>query len=364
MEPELKFNLKSIINIDDIVKRELKRFQELKELVKDLKFVPVDPIGTYSSVTYKSVDGGKMGIHFDPFEFDFVIIADSIGNQLMSYLVPKADKLTSLDFLFLDKFPQVKRFLEILGEPSLSTTSNILSNAQVAMELTEYACIFDKLTRSRDEPVIIMKDGLLRTIALKPECIKKLIDVLKSYKRAKLIGVAKSSRVLNLISAALFISNMIPFGYTGFIEIPWEIEKLAYKWVERGVPISNNYNHLYHAFGKLYVVKLSKVSNLLVTIEIPYDFENDMEVYSKREVYELIGHLIKDSAGSYPILGYPQTIMRAHEKAVRFGFTASIWQDKIIQRILDALKDENIKKLIIENNYLRDYVDKGMLGGF
>jgi len=260
----------------------------------------------------------------------------------MSYLVPKADKLTSLDFLFLDKFPQVKRFLEILGEPSLSTTSNILSNAQVAMELTEYACIFDKLTRSRDEPVIIMKDGLLRTIALKPECIKKLIDVLKSYKKAKLIGVAKSSRVLNLISAALFISNIIPFGYTGFIEIPWEIEKLAYKWKGRGIQDDKKSTHLFHAFGKLYVLKLSKVSNLLVTIE----------------------HLIKDSAGSYPILGYPQTIMRAHEKAVRFGFTASIWQDKIIQRILDVLKDENIKKLIIENNYLRDHVDKGILGGF
>lgn len=84
----------------------------------------------------------------------------------------------------------------------------------------------------------------------------------------------------------------------------------------------------------------------------------------KKQIYEIIGHLIKDSAGSYPILGYPQTIMRAHEKAVRFGFTASIWRDKIIQYLLDNIGDQNIKRLIVENNYLRDYVNKGILGGF
>jgi len=102
----------------------------------------------------------------------------------------------------------------------------------------------------------------------------------------------------------------------------------------------------------------------LVTLEIPHDYKNNEKVYSIREINELIGHLIKDSLGSYPILGYPQTIMRAHEKAVRTCFTASVWRDKIIERILEDIGEKKIQKLIIESNFLREYVKKGILGGF
>ncbi len=364
MDPKTSFALDSISNIDFIIDGQLKRFADLRNLIKDIEFVPVDPIGTYSSVSYKSIDGGKMGIWFDPFELDYVLIADSIGNELMSYLVPKSESLNSQDFLFLDDLDYIKQFLNLLNIKSIREASNILNNSIVAMELSEYACIFERLTRDRNEPIIVMKDGLLRTLALKPEYIKSLTSLIKTFPKARLIGVAKGSRLLNLISSALFIEKKIPYGYTGFIEIPWKIEKISNKWKGRGVQDDKKSTHLFHAFGKLYVAKLSKTSNLLVTIEIPYDFDVDSPIYGKREIYEIIGHLIKDSAGSYPILGYPQTIMRAHEKAVRFGFTASIWQDKIISYILNKRGDKKIKNLIIENNYLRDYVNKGILGGF
>ena len=364
MEPKVTFDLSQIVNLQDIANLELNRVKGLRNLVKDLEFIPVDSIGTYSSVSYKSIDGGRMGVYFDPFEFDLVLIADSIGNELMNYLVPKAENLSPEDFLYLDKFSEVTHFLSLLGINSITQVSNILASANVAMELTEYACIFERLTRDKNEPLIVMMDGLLRTIAIKPQHIQKLISIIKNFPRARLVGVAKSSRLINLISSSLFIENKIPPGHTGFIEIPWEIEKVAYKWKGRGIQDDKKSTHLFHAFGKLYVVKLSKTSNLLVTIEIPYDFENDCHIYTKKQIYEIIGHLIKDSAGSYPILGYPQTIMRAHEKAVRFGFTASIWRDKIIQYLLDNIGDQNIKRLIVESNYLRDYVDKGILGGF
>ncbi|TFF87943.1 MAG: hypothetical protein EU549_03895 [Promethearchaeota archaeon] len=113
----------------------------------------------------------------------------------------------------------------------------------------------------------------------------------------------------------------------------------------------------------MYIAKLSTQNNLLVTIEIPYDFQNDKPIYSKQDIYEIMGHLIKDSMGSYPILGYPQTIMRAHEKAVRTGFSASIWRDKIIDYLLEEIGDEEIRNLINESHFLREYVKKGMLGG-
>jgi hypothetical protein len=364
LEPQINFDLDQIKNLEDFVREQVKKFKNLRELVKNLEFIGVDPVGTYSSITYKSIDGGKMGINFDPFEFDFIVIADSIGIELLNYLVPKSESLEPSDFQYLDDFLQVKKFTEVLGLNSILEVSNILRNSKVAMELTEYACIFERLTRMKEEPIIVMMDGLLRTIAIKPNYIEKLLTVLKNYNKRKLVGVAKGSRVLNLMASALFIEKKIPYGYTGYIEIPWEIERLAYKWTGRGMREDKKSTHLFHAFGKLYVAKLSKKSNLLVTLEIPYDFKNDCEIYSKREVNELIGHLIKDSMGSYPVLGYPQTIMRAHEKAVRTGFTASIWQDKIINKILNELGDINIKKLIMESNFLREYVNKGVLGGF
>ncbi|MFX1435382.1 MAG: hypothetical protein ACFFB1_16555, partial [Promethearchaeota archaeon] len=209
-------------------------------------------------------------------------------------------------------------------------------------------------------------DGLLRTIALKEEHIETLLNILKTYKRRKLVGVAKGSKVLNLISSALFIEKKIPYNKTGFIEIPWKIEQLAYKWTGKGSEkVSNNTEKfLHYAFGKLYVAKLSNKSNLLVTLEIPYDFRNNEEIYSRNEIHEIIGHLVKDSHGSYPILGYPQTIIRAHEKAVRTGFTASIWREKIIDRILNEIGEKQLKQLITEANFVREYVKKGILGGF
>ena len=51
MEPQIDFNLDGIQNITDIIKNQVDKFNRLRELVRDLKFIPVDPIGTYSSVT-------------------------------------------------------------------------------------------------------------------------------------------------------------------------------------------------------------------------------------------------------------------------------------------------------------------------
>ena len=104
MDPQINFNLNQIKNLEDFVKGQVKKFKNLREKVKNLEFIAVDPVGTYSSITYKSIDGGKMGINFDPFEFDFVVIADSIGNELINYLVPKSESLQPSDFQYLDDF--------------------------------------------------------------------------------------------------------------------------------------------------------------------------------------------------------------------------------------------------------------------
>ncbi|MEJ2251596.1 MAG: hypothetical protein P8Y97_18315, partial [Candidatus Lokiarchaeota archaeon] len=271
MEPQDNFNLDGIKNIKKTIDDQIKKFNEIRSLVRKLKFIPVDPIGTYSSVSYKSIDGGKLGISFHPFEFDFIVIADSMENELMRYLMPKSDSLRPSDFLFMDEFPEIKNFLKYLNLNSIIEASDLIADPKKAMELTEYACIYDRIGKMPNDPIIIMKDGLLRTKSINYQYIPRLINVLKKYPKRKLIGVAKNSQVLNLISTALHVEGFFPSDYTGFVEIPWEIERIAYKR-------SKAKSHLYYSFGRLYIAKLSTRSNLLVTIEIPYDFKNNTPI--------------------------------------------------------------------------------------
>lgn len=87
MDPKDQFTLDGIKNVQKTIEVQIRKFNKIRGLVKELNFIPVDPIGTYSSVSYKSIDGGKMGISFHPFEFDFIVIADSMENELMRYFI-------------------------------------------------------------------------------------------------------------------------------------------------------------------------------------------------------------------------------------------------------------------------------------
>ncbi|MHA1253712.1 MAG: hypothetical protein ACTSRP_27340, partial [Candidatus Helarchaeota archaeon] len=87
MFSETEFDLTKIKNLEIMIKMQLDKLEELRELVKDLNFIPVESVGGYTSVTYKSIDGGRMNINFNPFELDFIVIADSYGNEIIRFLV-------------------------------------------------------------------------------------------------------------------------------------------------------------------------------------------------------------------------------------------------------------------------------------
>jgi len=76
----------------------------------------------------------------------------------------------------------------------------------------------------------------------------------------------------------------------------------------------------------------------------------------------LMSYLAKDSKTSYPVVGYPQTIMRAHETAVRLGFPASLLRDELRDKILDSL-DKDAREFVRDSWLLTEHVDKGVLGG-
>jgi len=72
-------------------------------------------------------------------------------------------------------------------------------------------------------------------------------------------------------------------------------------------------------------------------------------VLSKDEINEIISYLARDSKSSYPVIGYPQTIMRAHEVAVQFGFPASVVRDEIKDKLKsDNLSNKELADLILK----------------
>jgi hypothetical protein len=352
----ISYDIEDIANLESTLKKQTEKLDELRAEVKKLKFTPVEPAGYYSSIAYKSFDGGMFKLNFDPLEIDVIEVADSNGNIKLKFAIPLGEELEKTDFSSIEGLQIIKKFLSVLGVNTLTQASEILRDPGTLMEIAEFACIFDKMvTESPEETTIVMKDGFLRTKKIKAELLDKLKVIVKNKKNhTKLVGVAKTSKIVSLLSTALFLENKIPANQIGYIAIPLGLELRVYTWSGKG-KITEKTKKLDYSFGGLYIVKLSKLSNILVTVEIPED-------YSKEEVNEIISYLAKDSRYSYPVLGYPQTIMRAHEAAVRIGLPASIVKDKILERIKE-LSEPTVRAFLRDGWLFRDFVDKGVLGG-
>lgn len=358
-----------ITNLDLILKAQKSKLDHIREKVKALKFHSIDLAGNYSAVSYRAIDGGMTNISLDPIEADIIEIADSYGNVKMKFCISSLEDQNdrNQNFSNLNSIPEIQKLLQSLNVGSIENLSEILNNSGTYMEIAEYACMFDKITDSKDERVIIMRDGLLRSKKFKSEYIKELIKIAEKHKdNVKLVGVSKTSKLLSMLSYALYLENIFPSDGIGYVKIPLELEVEAYTWSGSGMLRADDVKRLNYAFGDLYIAKLSKKSNLLVTVEIPSDTTNDPRVsrpiYNQTETDKLFGHLAKDSEYSYPIIGYPQTIMLAHETAVRLGFPSDLVKDLIKEKMMNNL-DEKTKILLRDYEILKTMVDKGVLGG-
>ena len=361
----------NISNLDMAVESQLKKLELLRSEVRKLTYVPVDPVGDYNFVAYKAIDGGRMKINFNPLEIDFVNVSDSNDMTKMQFAFPRGNDLDEDDIKEMlngisSANPLMSDFVQSLGRSSINEISEVFKDPDALMEIGEWACIFERIRGSQD-PTLVIKDGLLRTKKIKHELIVKMIDQIERNKKmTKLVGVSKTSSILTLTSSSLAIEKKFPANGIGYVKIPRELELTAYTWSGKGLLGEKKMKRLFYAFGDLYIAKLSPNSNLLVTVEIPKrlgdDESQDKDIYSPVEVSEIMGHLARNSRNSYPILGYPQTLVRAHEAAARVGFSASIVSDRVKDIILGKL-DEDGKSYMRDADMVDEYVNKGVLGG-
>lgn len=354
-----------IANLDEAIDMQMKKLQEMRDLVKSLQFVPVDPAGDYIFVSYKAVDSSRLRINFSPLEIEFINVSDSNDKTKLQFAYPRGEDLDKGDLELMinslaDNIPILKDFVSLLGEKQITDLTEIIKDPDALREISEWACIYDRIMNSED-PTLVIKEGLLRTKKLKYKLIEKLLKITYSKKSSvKLVGVSRTSRIMSMISTALSIQKKFPQNKVGYIKIPKNLELMAYSWTGRGKIKEGDENRLYFAFGDLYIAKLAPNSNLLVTIEVPSFPDNDKELYTKTELNEIMGHLIRNSRNSYPIIGYPQTLIRANESAQRIGFPAKILSDRVREVLKNKLDSDGI-------DYMRDadmideYVSKGIM---
>ena len=364
----LDYDPEDVTNLAQLLENQKEKVERLRERVRRLEFVPVEPTGAYMPITFKSLDGGIFNLHFDPFEFDIVEVADSNGNVKLKFAAPAGnfDSREELEPVLQDLNDNhiIKNFLGIMNRKSLQDVSEILTNRRVLMEISELACIFDMVTSApEDHGTIILKDGLLRTKTIKAELILALKERLAEKRnRVKVVGVAKTSRLVFLLQAAILCEKIFPEGQIGYVKIPLDLENMAYRWSSRGRLRPGKPERLEYAFGSLYIAKLSKARNMFVTVEIPERFDGGGQIYSDMDTAEIMGYLAKDAMYSYPVMGYPQTIMKAHEFAARLGLPSSILRDRIMSDLIENT-DPALAEYIRGAIMLSETMDRSSLGG-
>jgi hypothetical protein len=113
---------------------------------------------------------------------------------------------------------------------------------QVYRELVEWAVLFTIL-REKDfgTDTLIICDGLLRSKVFAKELFAKYLDRLKqgietqfqrNKRRIFLVGVSKSSKVLDRYRLAMALGDVLTGDYAAYAEVPRDLEEKAYVWSE------------------------------------------------------------------------------------------------------------------------------------
>jgi len=169
---------------------------------------------------------------------------------------------------------------------------------------------------------------------MKPNIVKKMGENFeKAYEETgtMLVGVAKKSKVLNYLSLALTLEETFNRAYPCFCEVPEEIEKESYNWARIWLegPV----------FGKLHLAKLSdRRDSLVLPVDIP--------IWLMPRRKEVLEYLAESAKTSFPIIGYPHPLIKAHENAVLHGLEMEVLSDYLVKSIIKLHTEKEIDKIL------------------
>lgn len=334
---------------------EFPKLQGLRTLTKKLDIQELGYRDCYSLATV-ATDGGENNLTFEPLNLEIIRVVDSEGIERIQKIIPVT---TDPDF-FIHMFEEIgilKRFLTRLGieyheisyflpiEKKTEQKAYFRTIIKNFRDILEWAVLLEIAWNPQQKPTLLLRDGLLRSMSMKDATIHALADSFRDAYEENgtfLVGVAKRAKVLNYYSMSLNLENAFSGKYPCYCELPKKMEEEAYHRASVWVG--------HRSFGDLYFAKLTdKKEGLILPVEIPYWLRD-----RKKEVLEYVAWTSKMS---FPTIGYPFPLIKAHENATLTGiemeYLGSLLKNEILQRYPDDEKEKILADIWFKKTLLK-----------
>jgi hypothetical protein len=250
-------------------------------------------------------------------------VADSLGEIYFEDFVAQSLKPEEILRFFFQSNQRLQRFLTYLQLEwsDLLPRSDFQRSQLLSMlrELMEWAALL-KLA-SQPSAKLLMRDGLLRSVLLTDAVFQRLrekFETLTTRHGHLLVGVAKRSRVLSYLSVALGLNESFSNGEPSYLAVPAELERQAspvqYRWVGS------------RAMGLLHIARLDRGERVPL---MPVD----IAAWQLKKAEEAMSTLHESARSSFPLRGYPQALVQAHEHARLGGLEIQMLESLLLQKI-------------------------------
>ena len=346
--------------------QEKKDLDYLRRLVRDLKprVKRIYPQESWS-LSFVSSDGGVNRIYLNPCLLEIIRIVDSTGREHVLDVLTASSTVEYLEQRIADgpyclpplkklcgdlrvSMAEISPFLKRMGEAGYAKQA-----LGCYRDILEWAVLYHLVLSAGDfeaSDVILVRDGLLRTKAIRPTYFGKLRANIERFiekdchrnQRLYLVGIAKESSVKEKLALAIKLEELMALPYPCYVEIPPHVEKECYSrdnsWfvnygeLESGEPLQS--------MGRLFLVKFG---------DHPLDpvWPVDIAVWQEHLAQEILSCLVKDAQAGFPIPDYPQCLQIAHELASISNVEAELLTDLLCEALGNDLDDREKKILYL-----------------
>ena len=365
------------VRMAEAVEKEAFQVDELRREVRQLQ---VRKLGyrPCKTVAPLATDGGENRLTFEPLNLEIIRVVDSEGQELVQEVIAISED----DSVFRDlsaRLPVMQHLLESLGiefeelsyllgsrkSPDVERVSDNRGRVRAFRDILEWAVLLELASKDWPVNVLLLRDGLLRTKTLKRETFPRLDRAFRTVSEAQtglgkrrvfILGVAKTSAVLSKLSLAMLLEGIFDRDYPCYAEVPKELEAKCYNfdrtWLETASDNDADGRQLYQSFGRLHLVKLgSSPDSPILPVDVPVWFPDNQ----KQEVLE---YLANDAVDTFPVLGYPSALQRAHDHAVLTGLEMTVLGDLMTDALQERM-DERLRERIIRHVHLGRGLIKG-----
>jgi hypothetical protein len=301
----------------DKMQRQLSRLHPttISVLPADAPTVPI--------VATVATDGGENRLRLEPIRVQVLRVADSDGEIYFEDFIPLSLAPEEILRFYFKAEPRLQKFLDYLkcDWDALLPQSEFQRSNLLAMlrELMEWAALL-KLA-SQPPAKLLIRDGLLRSVLLTQEVFQRLrtcFEIMTAKHGHLLVGVAKRSRVINYLSVALNLNESFADRQPSYVLVPAELEIEAapeqYRWIGN------------RAMGQLFMARLD------VGEGVPL-MPVDVAAWQTERAAEAMALLHDSSRAGFPIRGYPQALVRAHEHAHLGGLEVEMLERLLLEEI-------------------------------